>query len=133
SIMKKINETLHDATKHNTPRIFYDEFKNITKIDRGGSSIIFKAKWKCDPKPIDVILKVFDDYNHFVNERNAYNKIEHKNSSVYYGISENEEKKHIIVLKHIQMGSLKKNFKKITQQNILNQRPYHRLWLILFI
>ncbi|CAG8553200.1 795_t:CDS:1, partial [Gigaspora rosea] len=66
--MKKINETLHDVTKHNTSWILYDEFKNITKIDRGGSSIICKAKLICDPKPIEVILKIFDNDNHFVNE-----------------------------------------------------------------
>ncbi|CAG8837023.1 3037_t:CDS:2, partial [Gigaspora margarita] len=91
--MKKINEILHDVAKHDTRWILYDEFINIATIDRGGSSIICKAKWICDPEPLDVILKIFDSDNHFVNELNAYNKIGHKFSSIYYGISENEEKK----------------------------------------
>ncbi|CAG8497446.1 251_t:CDS:2 [Gigaspora margarita] len=67
---------IHDS-EHSTFmfKIPFDQFNNLTCINKGGFSAIYKATWKYDHESeIDVVLKVIEDTKNmesaFLNEVN---------------------------------------------------------------
>ncbi|CAG8714905.1 25486_t:CDS:2, partial [Gigaspora rosea] len=67
-------EHTHDS-EHSTFmfKIPFDQFTDLTCINKGGFSAIYKATWKCDHEnEIDVVLKVIEDTKNmdsaFLNE-----------------------------------------------------------------
>ncbi|RIB13305.1 hypothetical protein C2G38_2041080 [Gigaspora rosea] len=90
-------------------KIPFDQFSNLTCINKGGFSTIYKATWKYDHEnEIDVVLKVIEDTKNmdsaFLNELMVYTRCGKNFSDLHfqeiYGISRDPKtKKFIIVMK----------------------------------
>ncbi|RIB01479.1 kinase-like domain-containing protein [Gigaspora rosea] len=110
-------EHTHDS-EHSTFmfKIPFDQFTDLTCINKGGFSAIYKATWKCDHEnEIDVVLKVIEDTKNmdsaFLNELMVYTRCGKNFSDLHfqeiYGICRDPKtKKFIIVMKLALHGDL---------------------------
>ncbi|RHZ46439.1 hypothetical protein Glove_621g60 [Diversispora epigaea] len=118
----------NNETKDNQIAIYnYNDFKNLKKIGKGRSGMIYSATLMNGKRKVALKSKVVVTEELFVNEIKQYSRASsHENIIGFYGISQKDSKSNecILVLEYANGGTLrdylKSNFKKLEWSNKLN-------------